>query len=370
MKTKVTHLTSAHPRYDTRIFVKMCCSLAKKECYDVSLVVADAQGDEVKNGVHIFDVGKKSGRVRRILGTTKEVFLKAKSLESDIYHLHDPELLPVGLKLKKLGKIVIFDAHEDLPKQILGKSYLYPWMRRVLSRLTAMYERYACGKFDAIVTATPYIRDKFSEITNVRTVDINNFPIITEFEEDISWKEKENAVCYIGAIAKIRGISEIIKSLEYVDNVKLLLGGKFSEFQTATEVKTYAGWHHVEELGFLGRKEVSKVLRRSKAGLVTLHPIVNYQDALPVKMFEYMAAGVPVISSDIALWRRIVEESACGLCVDPLDPKAIAEAINHIVSHPQEAEQMGKNGQKAVLTKYNWAIEEQKLYRLYEGLFS
>ena len=368
--TKITHLTSAHPRYDTRIFIKMCCSLAKKECYDVSLVVADAQGDEVKSGVRIFDVGKKSGRIRRILGTTKEVFLKAKSLESDIYHLHDPELLPVGLKLKKLGKTVIFDAHEDLPKQILGKSYLHPWIRHVLSRLMAMYERYACGKFDAIVTATPYIRDKFSEITNARIVDINNFPIITEFKEDISWREKEDAVCYIGGIARIRGIVEIVKALEYTDNIKLLLAGKFSEIETETEVKACAGWQHVEELGFLGRKEVAEVLHRSKAGLVTLHPIVNYQDALPVKMFEYMAAGVPVISSDITLWRRIVEESSCGLCVDPLDPKAIAEAINYIVSHPQEAEQMGRNGQKAVLTKYNWGIEEQKLYKLYEGLLS
>jgi len=364
---KVTHLTSAHPRYDTRIFVKMCSALAKKECYEVNLVVADGKGDEVKNGVHIFDAGKRSGRIQRIVRTTKDVLQKALALESDIYHLHDPELIPTGLKLKKMGKTVIFDAHEDLPKQILGKSYLHPAVRKILSWVTALYESYACRKFDAIVAATPYIRDKFLNIHS-NTVDINNFPVMTEFTENLSWEEKQNCVCYIGSIAKIRGIVEIVKALEHTENVRLLLAGTFSEPQTEREVKRYSGWQQVDALGFLGRSEVAEVLHRSKAGLVTLHPAINYKDALPVKMFEYMAAGVPVIASDIPLWKGIIDESGCGICVNPLDPKAIAEAITYMIFNPEEAEQMGKNGQEAVTKKYNWSIEEQKLFRLYEGL--
>ena len=136
------------------------------------------------------------------------------------------------------------------------------------------------------------------------------------------------------------------------------------------EVKAYDGWQKVNELGFLNRDEVSKVYSQSKAGLVTLRPIVNYLDALPVKMFEYMAAGLPVISSDIKLWKEIIDDAECGICVNPLEPKEIAEAIDYIVTHPEEAEQMGKNGKKAVLEKYNWDVEKKKLFEIYNNLLS
>ena len=120
--------------------------------------------------------------------------------------------------------------------------------------------------------------------------------------------------------------------------------------------------------GWLDRQGVKTVLNESFAGLVTLHPIVNYLDALPVKMFEYMAAGLPVIASNFALWKQIIEGNQCGLCVDPLNPKAIAEAIDYLVTHPEEAEKMGLNGQRAVQELYNWGNEERKLIQLYESL--
>ena len=81
-----------------------------------------------------------------------------------------------------------------------------------------------------------------------------------------------------------------------------------------------------------------------------------------------MATGLPVIASDFPLWKQIIEENKCGLCVDPLDPKAIAEAIDYLVMHPAEAARMGRNGQMAVKTQYNWAVEEQKLLDLYKSL--
>ncbi|HFU74691.1 MAG TPA: glycosyltransferase family 1 protein, partial [Arcobacter sp.] len=212
---KITHLSSAHPRYDTRIFIKECASLANLENYDISLVVADGLGDEVKNGVEIFDIGKIEGRLNRIVKTTKSVFDKALELNSDIYHLHDPELMPIGLKLKKLGKKVIFDAHEDLPMQVLAKPYLSKWVKKPLSWMIAKYERYACSRFDYVVAATPYIREKFLQFT--KSVDVNNYPIIQELTNDVPWETRKNQVCYVGVIAKIRGNLENVQALEYVN---------------------------------------------------------------------------------------------------------------------------------------------------------
>lgn len=365
---KICHLTSVHPRYDTRIFYKECVSLANAN-NDVVLVVADGLGDEQKNGISIIDVGKLPGRLNRILKTTRKVLAKARSLDADIYHIHDPELLPAGVKLRSMGKCVIFDAHEDVPKQILGKPYLNRFTKTVLSFLLKVYEGWACSKMSAIIAATPYIRDKFSKI-NSRVIDINNFPMVDELAVgEIDWSQKEDQVCYVGGIAEIRGISEIVQAMEYVEgDTRLLLGGKFTSEDFQRKVSGYSGWKRTAPLGFLSREQVKDALYRSRAGLVTLHPAINYLDALPVKMFEYMAAGIPVIASNFPLWEQIVRDADCGICVDPLRPEEIASAISRLVNDSDRAAQMGMNGRKAVFDKYNWSVEEQKLLNFYSLL--
>lgn len=368
-KIKIAHLTSVHSRNDTRIFIKQCKTIFNKG-YDVTLVVADGRSDQLIDGIQIIDVGSSNGRVNRVFNTTRMVLQKAIELDSDIYHLHDPELLPIGLKLKQLGKKIIFDSHEDVPKQLLTKPYASPLLLKMMSVIISIYERKTCSKFDGIIGATPYIRDKFLLI-NKNTIDINNFPVIGELESAIPWREKRVEACYIGGISIIRGIREIVQACEFLDSsVRINLAGQFSEQSVETEVKKYAGWSHINELGFLDRNEVRELLRQSLVGLVTLHPTINYLNSLPVKMFEYMSSGIPVIASNFPLWREIIEGNDCGLCVDPLDPQIISKAIEYIIKNPERAYQMGLNGKRAVIDKYNWGNEEEKLNRFYRSLLS
>ncbi|WP_018866771.1 MULTISPECIES: glycosyltransferase [unclassified Thioalkalivibrio] len=371
---QVIHLTTVHPRGDTRIRVKETASLAESSAAKVALYVQDGQGSEHDegSGVAVVDTGPPPrGRVRRMLFGAWRMYRAVRAARPRVAHFHDPELIPVGLALKLSGVKVVYDVHEDVPRQILGKHWIPAGLRQPVASAAAAFEWLAGRAFDGIVVATPTIARRFPAH---KTATVQNFPILAELvaPDPVPYGQRPPHFAYVGGITGIRGSREMVEATGRVGEpeCRLQLAGGFSPAAHGDELAALDGWQRVEFHGWASRPQVTAILGNVRAGLVVLHPTKNYPDAYPVKMFEYMAAGLPVIASDFPLWREIVDGAGCGLLVDPQDPDAIAGAMAWLLAHPDEAEAMGRRGREAVERQYNWAPEADKLLALYEQLMS
>ncbi len=360
---KICHITSAHPRYDIRIFVKECVTLAKSN-YIVSLIVADNEADEVNDNVAIYSVDKPQSRGKRMRETPKKIYTKILQLKPDVIHFHDPELMFIGLKLAKQGFKVVYDVHEDLPKQVLNKHWIPKIIRPIISKFVTLFEGYCAKYFHGIITATPIIAKRFQRY-NSNTKSICNYPLLSELNNtNTDWNERKNLICYIGSISQNRGIIPIVSSL-VVSKFKLELAGPFSGDINLGELQEIPGGEYINYLGILNRVQIAALLQRVKIGLVTLLPTPSYIESLPIKLFEYMLAGIPVVASNFSLWQEIIEINKCGVLVNPHNPVEIANACQQLMAHSDLAKQMGENGRRAVIEQFNWECESKKLIEFY-----
>ncbi len=361
----IVQLTSAHPRTDARVFHKQCCSLAEAGA-KVTLVVADGLGDETKNGVEIRDVGRSDGRVGRMALSSKRVYSLAKTLEADLYHLHDPELIPWGLMLSRSKVPVVFDAHEDLPAQIATKHYLPKPARSILAGVASLGERLAFPKFSGLIGATPEITGKLR--SHHRTTQlIANYPKRDEFAPP---QERDpRFALFVGSMSRIRGIAELADAMQHTNaNHKLHLVGPMANDGIAERVASSAGSERIVTFGSVSREAVAQQMRGAACGIVTFLEAPNHLNAQPNKLFEYMSAGIPVVASHFPLWRELIEGANCGLCVDPANPRAIAEAIDWVFDNPEEAAQMGRRGRAAIEEGLNWETQAEELLAFYGRL--
>lgn len=365
---KIAHLTSVHTRLDTRIFFKICHSLANQN-YNVFYIVADGKGDQLKNNISIIDVGiKKPGRFSRMTYTVSRIFRKALELDCELYHLHDPELIPVGLKLKKHGKKVIFDVHENTSLQILDKSYIPFFLRKIISILFKYYEIISLKNFDALVLAeTSYLKDYVN--LNSKTEVILNLPDLKLLKKFQKIKRDKIEIYYIGRISNSRGYDVIINAMKILKkklpNILLHFVGPYDQ----KHINSIDLRDINQNIKFHGPKSLPDGLeysKNAKIGICILKPLRNYINSYSTKIFEYMAIGLPVITSNFKIYTEIIEKYQCGICVNPNKPDEIAKAIERIINNPNESKQMGLNGIKAVEQKFNWEIEKKKLYKLYE----
>ena len=372
MTIRVCHISSAHARYDTRIFRKECTSLAKAG-YDVTFLVADNKQTEIKNDVKIVSVSNIfASRLKRILTSQKIMFKKAIEIDADIYHLHDPELLLLALKLKKKGKKVIFDSHEDYISTIKEKEYIPRILRGIISYFYKTYEVYVCKNIDFVICCYHWTKERL-EKHNVKTDLIFNFPIIKNNISNLFEKNDIKYVVYAGNISSQWNHETVIAAINKSINIRYLLAGRCDD-QYLEKLMAIDGWDNIDFYGQLPYETIiDELYPKSFCGVALLGYITQTKGRIGnlsnTKLFEYMMMGVPVICTDFELWKEIIDKWNCGICVNPYDIFSVSDAIKYLAENPDKTKEMGENGRRAVLEEFNWGIEEKKLINLYISLF-
>lgn len=361
----IAHLTTVHPRYDTRIFRKMCRSLAASG-HSVSLYVADGQGNENCEGVAIIDVGKAANRLSRAGLSTVRMWKAAQINGHDIYHFHDPELIAGGLLARWMGCCVVYDIHEYYALLFRRTSGLPLGVGRLLAGLYGLVERWATVHLDACVVVSPRM---LKSLHSRRAVVVPNYVCIDEFRPGlIPFAKRPQLVCYVGVLSQERCITALVDAMEGLAGT-LSLAGRWYPSSFRALMLGRAGWSAVEELGVIDRDRMQWLMDQAQAGLLICDLRGDEEHSSSNKLFEYMAAGLPVIASDIQFAREVISRHHCGLLITPpTDPRAIAAAITWVLEHPEEAERMGKAGRRAIEREYSWDQEANTLLSLYKDI--
>lgn len=366
MDVKVCHFTTAHSINDNRIFTKQCVSLAANG-FDVTLIAfGDEEFEDVKNRVKRISLNLPvKNRIERFVKRSKVIYNKLLEVNADIYQFHDPELLPIGLKLKRRGKKVIFDSHEFYELQIKHKEYIPFFFRNLIATIYKKYETYVCKRIDAVIQICTLNGKDYFDGRAKKTVFIRNVSLLRE-RENIKTNSNNNSVIYIGTLSYNRGITNIIKACAKA-KVPLILAGNFNSEEYKKEIELMPEYSNVDFKGYVDYKELNKLFDNCFAGLST---ILNtgqstIADGLPTKAYDFMAASLPFIISNTKFKSEIVKKYNMGLAVDPNNIFEISDAISFLNNNRHIVRQMGENGRNAYENEFNWKIEESKLIKLY-----
>lgn len=361
----VIHVSSAHPWNDNRIHYREALSLAQAG-FEVSLVGVATESKPGQGLVSVRTIPPLRRSFRVLISTLRAV-AAAVSSKARIVHLHDPELIWAVPLLRFLGRTVVYDAHEDLPVQVLDKPYANRFTRPVLRWVANVACRLA-GTATAVIAATEQVATRFprGKVTVVR-----NFPPLLSHEEKAPPVDRRAPhLVYVGAIGNLRGAEVMVRAMSEPDMPEgwtLSLAGRASA-QLLAKLEGCKGWERVDYHGVLTPQEARDLVLRARVGIAVLQATPAYVDALPTKMFEYFAAGVPVIASDFPLWRSIVDKYQCGQLVDEKDPRALARAVRRYAEEPELLERHSVNARRAAVAELNWANEARKLVGVYEDL--
>ena len=367
---RICHMTSVHNRYDGRIFQKECSSLAKEK-YEVVLLVNDDQEDEEKNGVRIRSVKISSNRIIRILTAANKMFRKALEVNADIYHIHDPELLPLAEKLSGRGKHVVYDSHEFYYYQIRQKYYIPELLRNPIAEIYRRYEVRVLKRIDAVITPCTICGKNYFDNIAKKTVFVDNLPEKDRYSaKPFSEKDSPLNYCYVGSLTEQRGIIEMLKASIESDG-KFVLAGDFEESIKA-EAEQYLLQEVIDYRGYANKEDVQKIYDEAGIGLSVLHNSGQYKilDNMPTKVYEYMLAGIPIILSRREYSEKFIKKYPVGILVEPENVNEIVDSIRYLQENVELASEMGKLGRQVILNELCWEKEIKKIIDLYENIVS
>lgn len=361
----VVHVSSVHPWTDNRVHYRECESLARAG-FRVMLIAVESPIEGPQSEVTVRTIPRRA-RLWRMMASSAQVIGMAIRTRAPIVHLHDPELIPYIPVLRMLGRLVVYDAHEDLPTQLLSKPYLGRWARIALGFLArglVQLIRFA----NLAVAATETIG---ANLPARATVLVHNYPPLRAAEAAAEARQvfdRRPAAVYVGGISTRRGAEVMVDaSTQMPEGWRLSLAGSLSS-DLLRKLEASAGWRRVDYVGQVPPEAARELILESRVGLLLFEDNAAHRDALPTKMFEYFAAGVPVVASDFPLWRSIIAGNACGLLVDPNSPAAVAQALRTYDESPELLAEHSQNARKLAVTALNWAPEAERLVHAYRAL--
>lgn len=360
---RVAHVTTAHPARDNRIFHKECAALARAG-FDVHLV-AVAERDERVADVAITALPRRSERLGRMVLGPLDAWLALRRIRPDLIHVHDPELIPLAILWRLLRRRpAVYDAHEDLAKQVTGKGYLPRHLRPLIVRAAALVEWLADQGLSGVVAATPAIARNF---TKAHVTLVQNFPWTASFPPPEAIRHAQMDAVYVGALSEGRGLQQMLTlaAATSSDGAVVLAGPAAPEHRAA--MSQAGGVHYV---GTVPAADVPGLLAVARLGLAVLHPLDNYLEAQATKIYEYMAAGRPFVASAFPAWVQQLGHHGCGIFVDPLDDQSIASAVATLRTDLELARLMGRRGRRAWEQHFTFEPEASRLVAMTTGLLS
>ncbi|BCQ01708.1 glycosyltransferase [Cutibacterium avidum] len=360
---RVCHVSTVHNPRDGRIFRKECASLAKRGA-DVWFIGAQ-DGEEIVDGVHVVGIGKATNRVDRLTNRQVKVWKALDRVNPDLVHIHDPELIPLVLAWKTLrGRAGVFDAHEDLVGQIDSKAYLSERVRPLARAVAKTLVTLADKCFDGIIAVTPAVSKGF---THRNRQLVHNYPLLSSFYRPIDVDKVPDRVVYVGMLSGGRQTEKMFDLADHLGGkATLVIAGK-PDPEVAHLFDELDKHPRVDYRGSIPVDEVPGLLASSVIGLVFLEPLPNYVNSLPTKLFEYMAAGIPFISTDLPFLVNMLEKWDCGVFVDTSgDAKAAAEAAKELLADPERCKRLGENGRRAIAEEFNFEADVDALVTVEE----